>query len=48
MVTGIVEIATVLSLLLFFSSSISGVSTPIYTTYLHSSPPYTWIVDGLC
>ena len=47
MVTGVVEIATVLSLLLFLPP-ISGVSTLIYTTYLPSSPPYTWIVDGLC
>ena len=31
-----------------FLSSIFGVSTLIYTTYLPSSLPYTWIVDGLC
>ena len=47
MVTGVVEIAIVLSLLLSLFL-ISGVSTLIYTTYLPSSPPYTWIVDGLC
>ena len=47
MVTGVVEIATVLSLLLFLPL-ISKVSTLIYTTYLPSSPLYTWIVDGLC
>ena len=47
MVTGVVEIATVLSLLLFLPL-ISRVSTLIYTTYLPSSSPYTWIVDGLC
>ena len=46
MVTGVVEIATVLSLLPF--SSIFGVSTLIYTTYLPSSLTYTWIVDGFC
>ena len=46
MVTGVVEIATMLSLLLFLPL-IFGVFTFIYTTYLPSSPPYTWIVDGL-
>ena len=46
MVTEVVEIVTVLSLLL--SLPISRVSTLIYTTYLPSSLPYTWIVDGLC
>ena len=46
MVTGVVEIVTVLSLLLFLPL-IFGVSTLIYTTYLPSSPPYMWIVDGL-
>ena len=46
MVTGVVEIATMLSLLL--SPPISRVSTLIYTTCLPSSPLYTWIVDGLC
>ena len=47
MVTRVIEIATVLSLLLS-PFLISRVSTLIYTTYLPSSPPYTWIVDGLC
>ena len=46
-VIGVVEIATVLSLILSLLP-ISGVSTLIYTTYLPSSSPYTWIVDGLC
>ena len=46
-VTGVVEIVTVLSLLLSLPP-IFGVSTLIYTTYLPSSLPYMWIVDGLC
>ena len=47
MVTGVVEIAIVLSLLLSLFP-ISGVSILIYTTYLPLSPPYTWIVNSLC
>ena len=47
MVTRVVEIATVLSLLLFLSL-ISGVSPLIHTTYIPSSLLYMWIVDGLC
>ena len=45
MVTGVLEIAIVLSLSL--ASSFSRVSTLIYTTSLPSSLPYTWTIDGL-
>ena len=41
MVTGVVEIATVLCLVLFLPL-ISRVATILYTTYLPSFPPYTW------
>ena len=45
MVPGVLEIATVLSLLLS-PPFISRVFTLIYTTYFPSSLPYTWIDDG--
>ena len=47
MVTGAVEIATILSLSPSFFLSFFGVSTLIYITSLHSSLPYTLTVDGL-